>query len=180
MKAHAIEPGEKILAEVRRHWIFFLAESIASVVFVLFPLLAISVAKNAYAFSLPSALTELFVFIYLVWLLLAWIYFFIAWTDYYLDVLIITDRKIIDIEQKGIFHREITSFRLERIQNITIETPSFLSTLLDFGHIRIGTAGEDDPFEINNIYSPYRAKDLIMSECQRINSGQQKINDGLS
>ncbi|MDQ5958149.1 MAG: hypothetical protein QG665_500 [Patescibacteria group bacterium] len=167
MKLHALEPGERVLAEVRHHWIFFSLELIAVIFLVAFPPIAIYSLIKFWQLALPENVIALGMFIYLVWLLLVWIYFFVAWTDYYLDVLIVTDRKIIDIDQKGIFHREVASFRLERIQNIGIETPGIFSTIFDYGHLRLETAGEQKTFELRNAANPYVAKDIIMAECEK-------------
>ncbi len=182
MKIHALEPGEKVLAEIRHHWIFFSLEAVSSFILALLPPLVVYGVLKIQNLVFPSFIIGLLLFVYLIWLLLVWVYFFVAWSDYYLDVLIITDRKVIDIDQKGIFHREVASFRLERIQNIAIETPNFFSTLFDYGHINLETAGEEKSFEMMNAASPYHAKDIIMAECERIKTtpGKLPATDGLS
>ena len=46
-------------------------------------------------------------------------FFFRAWLDYYLDIWVITDERIVNIEQKGLFSREISTQQLYRIQDVT-------------------------------------------------------------
>ncbi len=83
------------------------------------------------------------------------------WTDYYLDVLIITDRRIFDIDQQGLFRRESSSFRIDKIQNITVDQKGIIQTLLDFGTIRLETAGEREDFIASYITNPYEIKKFI-------------------
>ena len=97
-----------------------------------------------------------------IWTLIAWIKLFTIWTDYYLDVWFITNKRIIDIEQKGFFRREISTFRMERIQDITIEIKGILQTFLDFGDIHVQTAGESQEFIIRGIGHPKQIKEIIM------------------
>ena len=83
------------------------------------------------------------------------------WTTYYLDVLIVTDKRIFDINQQGFFHRESGSFRIDRIQNITVDQKGIIQTLLDFGTIHIETAGESEEFVAPYIAGPYTIKKFI-------------------
>ncbi len=105
------------------------------------------------------------IFLYLLWFLALWVGFFVAWTDYYLDVWQVTDRRIIDVEQKGLFHRDEASVRFENIQDITIDTRGFLATIFDFGDLRVQSAGERREFIIQNVAHPQAMK-LRIEEFQ--------------
>lgn len=162
------EQGEEIVRQVRKHWLVFVVECI----FILF--LAI-VPVAAFAFLPPGiidALTEkisgdfnvLFIFFYILWILLLWFVLFYIWTDYYLDVWIITNQRIIDVEQKGFFNREVASLHLDRIQDITIMTSGFVATMFGFGNIHVQTAGADRNFLIPNARDPEGVKRLILDQ----------------
>jgi uncharacterized membrane protein YdbT with pleckstrin-like domain len=57
---------------------------------------------------------------------------------------VITDRRIIHIEQDRLFVREVTTISLERVQDASVRYGSFIETLLDFGTICVESAGADE------------------------------------
>ena len=69
---------------------------------------------------------------------------FTVWTHYYLDLWVISDRRIIVIDQRGFFNRKVSSFRLERMQDIKVTITGIIATLLNFGTIRAQTAGANE------------------------------------
>ena len=92
-----LETGEEIIAEVRKHWFIFLLEGLASLAAALGPLIIIPICFNFAGTELNSRSFYILAFFYSTWLALVWIYFFVSWTDYYLDVWLLTNEKIIDI-----------------------------------------------------------------------------------
>ncbi len=162
MTAVLFNTEEKFIAEVRRHWFVFALESAGALSAALIPAGLLYFLLSLSGQAMTSRLFYLGLFFYLLWLLFVWLYFFLAWTDYYLDVWIITDRKIIDIDQKGLFHREISSFRLDHIQDVTIETTGFIETLLKFGRLHIHTAGDGHDFVLEAAANPEVAKQIIL------------------
>lgn len=149
-----LDPGETIIHEVRRHWFIFLTRTIAiffaaaapAVVYVV----AFGVLPDQFAVLLTRYPAET-VFLYSLWLLLAWVFFFVQWTNYYLDVWYITEKRIIDVDQKGLFHREVSNLRFDKIQDISVEVKGIIPTFLNFGDLRVQTAAEDSA----NFFMPH-------------------------
>jgi hypothetical protein len=65
------------------------------------------------------------------------VYIFITWIDYYFDVWIITNERIINIEQKNLFIRTTSEVTLTRVQDVTATIGGFFPTLLDFGDVLV-------------------------------------------
>ncbi|OGM99955.1 MAG: hypothetical protein A3B91_04955 [Candidatus Yanofskybacteria bacterium RIFCSPHIGHO2_02_FULL_41_29] len=154
-----LDPGEKVVLKVRRHKLSFVFEILFLVFFVALPPFLFWVSENTTAikgndFALFSA-------IYSTILLIAWIIFFIIWTNYYLDVLIVTEKRIINVEQKGFFNREAATLRLDKIQDISINVSGILATFLNFGTLKIQSAGEAPEFIIRDIPDPNKVKMTI-------------------
>lgn len=103
-----------------------------------------------------------------VWLLLLWIALFVVWTDYYLDVLLLTNKKLIDVEQRALFSREVTSLSLERIQDITVNTEGILASLLHFGHLEIQTAGAEKKIVVRFLQNPDTIKHHILEAADKM------------
>lgn len=173
-----LEEGEKIIKEVRRHLFVFYLETFGVFIAAIAPLLFVSYIDSFLDRFILDRGASLFGALYFLWLLICWIYFFIRWTDYYLDVWIITDRRIFDIEQKGLFHRNVSAFRLDRIQDITVEVEGVIATLLKFGDVRIHTAGEHKDIIIKTAANPIEVKNTVM-EAQRKLSSHTTFDQGV-
>ena len=91
-------------------------------------------------------------------------YGFSVITDYTLDVVKITNRRIIDIDQRGFFSRNIATVHLNMVQDVTIEATGILPTLLHYGNLTIQSAGEQKEFVIKGLRNPDLVKEIIINE----------------
>ena len=158
--------GEKVLYEIRRHWYVLFMESFIVAVLFLVPWM-IFFGLSTIDVSLLSGESAILFFFASLWLFVTWIVFMIIWTNYYLDVWLITDVRIIDIEQFSLFRRDMSEFRLDRIQDVTIEVKGLLPTLLHFGDVHVQTAGEMRRFTIKGVPDPYGLRDKLIKEHDR-------------
>jgi len=157
-------PEEKILCTVRRHWLVFVLENIGFVILALAPLIAIPfLGFNTEAFISSGQLFSAYAFFTGCWWLLLWLIFFTALTKYYLDILIVTNRRLIDIDQIGLFARDIATLPIENVEDVKIEVIGVLSTLFGFGNLHVQTAGTAKEIVLRGVKRPERAKQLIMS-----------------
>lgn len=163
-----LEPEEQIVKVMRRHWwvmvgpsflVFFLL-LVPSVIAVFMPL----IAPQLQGIGNWQPIAQFAFSLYLLFLLE---FAFAIWTNYYLDVWIITTERIIDIEQKGLFRRVISEFPINRVQNVSIEVRGVIETLLKFGDLTVETAGGHASFVIKEAPDLYRAKDLILHYSQQ-------------
>ncbi len=159
-------PKEKVLIEVRRHWLIIVIHALVLLVLAFVP---IFVAPLALSYIVPDTVRQLgnellaamFIFASALWLLFVWVMFFAAWTNYYLDVLIVTNQRIIDREQFVLFSHDEVTIPLENIEDIKIEKTGLLATLFSFGNIQIQTAGAKRETIAKYARHPERAKELI-------------------
>ncbi len=176
-----LDSDEHVILEVRRHWIIFLGNIIS---FTFFSVLPIMLYILAHIFSVPfieqlsqGPAVKIITIFYLVWLLSFWLSFAITWTKYYLDVWYVTEKRIIDIEQKRIFHREVSNLRFDKIQDVTLEVQGFIATWLDFGNVKVQTAAEDSKdFYMTFVSRPEEVKRVIFMQ-HNIVGDKDKIND---
>jgi len=158
--------GERVVYEIRRHWYVLIVERFFLVLLFMIPWAAFF-GLDVLKFDFAGSEGYLFFFISAAWMFFIWIAFMIIWTNYYLDVWIITNRRILDIEQHGLFSRDVSEFRLDRIQDVTIEVKGILPTLLRFGDIHVQTAGEAREFVIKSIPHPYKVRDILIKHHDR-------------
>lgn len=156
-------PGEKTIRIIHRHWIVIAGRMTVIVILLILPLLFF-----LFSSFLPENefLTPFFLYLVSIYTLILTLIAFLMWVDYYLDVWIITDKRIIDIEQQGIFKREISEFMLDRVEDVTIEHKNFIEIMLKYGTIRIHTAGEQT-FSAHDLPKVEEVKNIIIEEKMR-------------
>src|SRR3989344_476128 len=164
-----LHQDEKIILEKRAFWLPIAIQGTALFFLTLAPFFAIF----GFGEFMPQELREYVIqyrfptlFSATMWGLIIWIIFFVRWTDYYLDVLLVTNKRVMDIEQIGLFSRDTLETRLENIQDIRVEVAGFLASIMDFGNPRLQTAGSTTEFVIKNIHKPHKTKDIISRECE--------------
>lgn len=167
MKEFELEPGEHVVREARKHWLLFLAELLpyailAVVPFALPKLLVLAPPLTRFAalfdYQAPLARAALG-----VWLLVTWTVAWSAFTRYFLNAWVLTNKRIVDIKQRGYFSREVSSLFLSRVQDVTTDVTGVLPSLLDIGTINVQSAGTVDEFHMRGIPRPEQMRDLILT-----------------
>jgi hypothetical protein len=154
---------EKVLYIVRKHWFFTFLRAVSTFFFAVAPLLVFIIGASFIGLELNAEISRLLWILYLVWLIICWVGLFLFWTDYVLDIWIITNKRIIDIEQKGLFSRESSSMRLENIQDITSEVSGIIGTYFGYGTITMQTSATEREFLMPFAAEANKAKAIIMN-----------------
>lgn len=169
-----LPPDEHVILETRRHWFIIASEVFGYVVLLALPFLVYPYIENT-ELSLPTgeslslSLDPAFgVFLGSIWALIIWMRIVGTWTNYYLDLWTVTNKRVLDIEQKGMFHRKTSIFRIERIQDVTIEVRGIIATLLNYGDIHVQTAGEGQEFIMRGIAHPKYVRQVILEQHDRV------------
>jgi uncharacterized membrane protein YdbT with pleckstrin-like domain len=161
-----LNPNEQIVLIVRKHWIAIIGQIVALVVVAIIPLILL-VGLPFFVPNFPGwqvgHIIYLYTLAYAILLMVSWVTFFFYWTEYQLDIWVVTTHRIFIVEQKGMFYREISSLTLDKIQDLTIDIEGFLPTMLKFGKILVETAGEHKNFAFPNAKNPEAIKIAINS-----------------
>ena len=104
------------------------------------------------------------VFTWVVWHTLDW------WNDLY----VLTDERVVDIEKVPLLAEERREARLDRIQNVRYDQPSLIYRLLNFGHVRLETAGEIGHFTFDYIPHPQEVQAEIF---RRLAAFRQRVEE---
>lgn len=164
-----LEPGEVVLKEVRKYWLFFALQLVPFVLLAFLPLLIPSIIKSVPALAAFSHFggwgTPVGRVALGCWWLLLWSSVFNICTQYFLNAWIITNQRIVEMEQHGFFHREVSSLLLGRVQDVTIQTEGILHSVLDIGDINVQSAGAQERFTMDNVANPPALRDLILQHA---------------
>ena len=153
--------GEEILLVAHRHW-FNIAVQFVPIFCMLIVLFILNLSLPMLLPAIQTNYADLYNFMITFFLMLLWIFSFLIWIDYYFDVWIITDRRIVNVEQKALFSREVSELEHIRVQDVTTDVKGFFPTLFNYGDVLIQTAGERDRFDFECVPDPYAIKDLVM------------------
>lgn len=162
-----LEADEEVLRIVRKHWFIIVSELIGVVVFALTPIIlliiGIELPKIVGGIDIHAeAYTAHITFAIATWLLLSTLSAFVVWTHYYLDLWVITDRRIIAVEQIHFFNRSVAIFRLERLQDIEFSINGLVQTFFNFGTLSAQTAGHHEAnFKSTGMPSPDELQAVI-------------------
>lgn len=178
-----LEADEEIIVVVRKHWWIITTQTFAIVCTALLPFLLVELVLLIQPFQqtvsylamhtfISSYIGEI-VFLYALWLLVHWMTLANFWTDYYLDLWAITNRRVVAIDQRGLFRRTISSFRLERLQDMNVEVNGVIATLLDYGTIEAQTASvSEEEFRARYMPNPREIKSIIIKAADELTASQ--------
>jgi len=77
----------------------------------------------------------------------------------------------VDIEQHGFFKREVSSFPLSKVQDVTYTVSGIIPTWLHFGDVRIQTASISEDFIMKQIPFPDLVRDRLEDLLQESKKG---------
>lgn len=137
-----LKPWEEVVMTVRRHWIiyifltlhFLLAIILTLIIFILF-------GANLWTY---------------MWLIIFWLFIslflYIKWLDHELDLFVITNNRIIWVDQQWFLNRSLWECNLWQVQDMKSQTRWLLSNIFDYGTLTIQTAWNASNFQMD--YAP--------------------------
>lgn len=163
-----LDKNEYIIFEARRSWFVLWSRTIGWLFSILAPVVIISILQSFKAEIFIGNANALFMVLIFSWVFIVWNVVFIEWTNHYLDLLIVTNKHLIDIEQHGLFSREVSVMSLEKIQDVTTDVRGFVPTVLGFGDLHIQTAGTEREFWLRLVDNP----NYVRSKIKQAISGE--------
>ncbi len=88
-------------------------------------------------------------------------YVWLKFILYYYNVGIITNTRVIDIDQISILYRETTEARNEKIEDVTSKSAGYWGAIFNYGNIFVQTAGTEANIEFINIAVPTLVAKII-------------------
>lgn len=154
--------GECVEVFLRKHWILDVKIGLIFMILALIPLVVYVIAVVGFwpTEILVGHLIALLVFI--VYFMFAFLVTFIKWLNEELDVVLVTNKRVIGHDQVDFFHKEVSETSLTQIQDVRGVEKGFLGSVFHYGEIVIQTAGEKAIFEIKNVARPYDSARQIL------------------
>ncbi|MCW1892584.1 MAG: PH domain-containing protein [Candidatus Uhrbacteria bacterium] len=168
------EADEQLIFFLRRHWFVLIPLILGTIVVLALPF----VGYAFLAFRMPALLENKAQFAAIVmggstFFLFTWLFVFQNFIDWYLDVWIVTNQRIINIEQNGLFGRTMSELRLYNVQDVTSTTNGFLQSMFNYGNVTIQTSAEKKQFEFEEIEHPDHVAKRILELAHESNVAQE-------
>lgn len=148
------EPDEEIIFIVRRHWLALNTPYYLGGLLTFFGLFLFFIIRNNRFFALNDFWLSIQSIVFGVLFIFLLTFVFTSWVLNYLDILILTSKRVVVIEQNTLFSRKVSALDLDSIQDVSITEKGFFQTVLGMGEVYIQTAGEMPNFQYKNIANP--------------------------
>ena len=155
------DDSEEIILLLRRHWVtnswwVFLT----GVVLLIPPFLPTLLSLSGFDFwaQLNGEWRRI---VWSIWYLLASGFAFSKFLNWYFNVYIVTNERIIDVDFHGILFKKISESHLSRVQDITHRVGGLFPILFDYGELMIKTAAEESDLEFERVPHPSQVHRII-------------------
>lgn len=152
-----LKEGESAVLIVRKYPFVFLGQIVLSSLFIIAPFFFLFPLLRWGGWG---------VFIFFMGLLIGIAVAVRVFVEYSFNVFLITDTRIIDIDQKGFFDRTVSETTYDKIQDVSFRTHGVMQTLLHYGGVIIQTAGQQANIELHGVKNPEQVQQTII-EIQR-------------
>lgn len=155
---------EKIIIVRRRHPITF-------VPYIIFFLILLTAPFGVYWLVSNSSLNQFFqnqtgfivsILAASLYYLSCYLFFYTNFVTFHLDLWIVTNDRLLDISQTGLFHRTVAELDLYQIQDASSEVNGFFPSLFNYGNISLQTAGEIPKFTFKNVSNPNQLREQVL------------------
>ena len=154
---------EKIEFLLRRHPFTFIPIAFLFIVLMLIPGAAYFLINNLFPAIINGEIFfPLAVILASIYYLSVYLFFYAQFIDFYLDLWIVTNDRIVDIEQHGLFSRTISEVDLFRIQDVTVDIHGIIATLLNYGNLTVKTASDNIHIIFYNIPNPNEVRQALV------------------
>lgn len=169
---------EKLVLTVRRHWIILFGHFCMLLLEITLPLALILLLNSSIAnLTNHPVIGPALLLLASAYILFILLLFFHNFVDYYLDVWIVTNERLINIEQKGLFFRAIAELRYYNVQDVASEVKGILPTLFHYGDVTVQTAGTQPRFkmkQVPNAHDIARRIHTLLEEDQKYHTETKK------
>ncbi len=157
---------EKIEYLLRRHPVTFVPQILLFILLMAVPFVVYFLINNLYPTVLDPMTSEILfplaVLIASIYYLGLYLFFYSQFIEFYLDMWIVTNDRIVDVEQNGLFSRTISELDLYRVQDVTVDMNGFFPSIFKYGHVRVKTASQNLGIVFHNVPNPNEIREALI------------------
>ena len=150
-----LNPDETMLQVVHKHWFgLFIVYVEVGVGFAAAALLLWFVAPIMYPNAEPTQRTTSLTLIIGVGAILAWLVLILFTYIYLQSKLIITNKNLTQIVQRGLFNRQVSELSMTDVEDVSAVKKGFFPSVFNYGDMLVETAGATDNFSFSFCPNP--------------------------
>ena len=172
-------PDEQIIKVFRKHWFIFLLDVLLVILAALIPFAVYFLPKEWT--QLIKSITPFLSTLYLAWSVILFFGILVMATTYFFDIWVLTNKRLIDVDQINLFKRDISEIRLEHIVDLNIKIFGIINTFLKIGTVEVESSGAVKEFSLRNIADPEQARaDISIAAGKKLDEAKEvKIVAGI-
>jgi uncharacterized membrane protein YdbT with pleckstrin-like domain len=105
-----------------------------------------------------------------VWFLVVFFVAFQTFLNWYFNIYIITNKRLVDLDFFSVFFHKVSQATLDKVQDVEFEKKGILQNFFDYGDVQIETAGEISNFCFENIPNPEGYAKQVLQLASKIRS----------
>lgn len=157
----AQRPGELVLWFSRKHWwIFVRSQWFTALILVLIGVTFLPPLRPMFS----GVLGTVFILVLLFFALVSFVWFVV---DYLNDYYAITDQRVIHRERIFLIYDQQDEAPVGQVQNVSVNRPGFITTLLNVGNIAIETLGARANIQFEWVGKPDKVTKIILEQQAR-------------
>lgn len=149
------KPHEEVKLLIRKHWVIDLIVFGFFLIVVFVPVMLGILFGNVLWGSVQESTFLLYLLGFLVYLLYAGLFVYLRWLNEELDIVIITNERVITHNQIDTFHRQTGEAGIQDVQDVKGIERGLIGHLLHFGTLEITTSSNEQFFNVKHIDHPY-------------------------
>ncbi len=154
VKFETQEEGEEVILLLRQHPIVNLGWVLTAILMLMVPAL--------WELMPFGWMPERFqVMTMVLWYLLVLAFVLEKFLNWYFNVYIVTDERIVDIDFEGLIYRNLSVTQLNNIQDVTFRQAGVGAAMFNYGDVFIQTAAEQREFDFARVPQPARVVEIL-------------------
>lgn len=156
-----IDPNERVLCIVYQHPIGIILVYFLAIFGVIAAFLLLSIYMSSFTGD-NQAVYSLLAFASVIIAIMVGLLMVVATVVYKRNKLTVTERSVIQVLQTTLLLKKVSQISLANVEDVTVEQKGVLANMLDFGTLKIETAGEQANFNFIFCQSPSRVAKIIL------------------
>ncbi len=175
-----LSPKEHIILVARKHWFILIVEIASVLIATSIAIFLVIGAETLLPDTILQAIgTDRLIafnaFFLSLLILFSLMSVSVMFTNFYLDLLLVTNKQLVDCDQRRLFFRDVAVVPIRNIIDVKAETQGIIQTFLHYGTIHVQTAGETKEVIVRGVARPFEVKDTIMRTFQTYSTDLQHL-----
>jgi membrane protein YdbS with pleckstrin-like domain len=162
------EQDEEVLMISRKHWIAYIGHILLALFIPIVSIVLLVISSSTQGlYGKPTVYLGLFI----ASLVIGINVIITAIIQWYYNISIITDKRILSLKVTSIFHHSYTEILWKKIQDVSHDSIGPLSSIFDIGNVYIDTAGEGVDLTLRFVPKPRDVQEVINNLVDLANNG---------